>query len=62
MHLIAEWCRVALSTRFAYESGRRKPPKPAAKPFRLYRGRMVLTPEWRGWLVMRSATVDPEGN
>ena len=60
--LIAEWCCVALSTAFAYKSGRLKPSKPAAKLFRLHRDRMVLTPEWKGWFVTGSAIVDPEGN
>jgi len=60
--LIAEWCCVALSTAFAYKSGRLKPSKPAAKLFRLHRDRMVLTPEWRGWVVTQNAVVDPEGN
>src|SRR5450432_410787 len=60
--LIAEWCSVALSTAFAYKSGRLKPSKPAAKVFRLRRDRMVLTQDWRGWFVTRSAIIDPEGN
>jgi hypothetical protein len=60
--LIAEWCCVALSTAFAYKSGRLKPSKPVAKLFRLHRDRLVLTPEWRGWFVTQSAIVDPDGN
>jgi len=36
--------------------------KPAAKLFRLHRDRLVLTPEWRGWLVSQNAIADPEGN
>ena len=60
--LIAEWCCVALSTAHAYKSGLLKPSKPAAKLFRLHRDRMVLTKEWRGWLVKPDAIVDPEGN
>jgi hypothetical protein len=60
--LIAEWCCVAVSTAFAYNSGRLKPSKAAAKLFRLHRDRMVLTPEWRGWVVTQNAIVDPEGN
>jgi hypothetical protein len=60
--LIAEWCSVAVSTAYAYKTGHLKPSKPAAKLFRLHRDRMVLTPEWKGWFVTRSAIVDPEGN
>lgn len=60
--LIADWCCVALSTAFAYKSGRLKPGKAAAKLFRLHRDRMVLTPEWRGWVVTPNAIADPEGN
>ena len=60
--LIAEWCSVALSTAYAYKTGRLKPSKPAAKLFRLHRDRMVLTPEWKGWFVTRNAILDPDGN
>jgi uncharacterized protein DUF3653 len=60
--LIAEWCCVALSTAHAYKSGRLKPGKAAEKLFRLHRDRMILTTEWRGWIVKPDAIVDPEGN
>jgi hypothetical protein len=60
--LIAEWCAVAVSTAYAYKTGRLKPSKPAAKLLRRHRDRMVLTPEWRGWFVTRNAIADPDGN
>jgi len=60
--LIADWCCVALSTAFAYKSGRLKPSKPVARLFRLHRDRLILPDEWRGWLVKPDAIVDPEGN
>jgi hypothetical protein len=60
--LILKWCCVALSTAFAYKSGRRRASKPAARLFRLHRDRLALTPEWRGWVVTQNAIVDPDGN
>ena len=30
--------------------------------FHLHRDRLILTPEWRGWLIKPDAIVDPEGN
>lgn len=60
--LIAQWCRVALSTAFAYKSGRLKPSKAAQELFRLHSERRVLTSDWDGWLVKPDAIVDPEGN
>jgi hypothetical protein len=60
--LIAEWCGVALSTAYAYKTGRLKPSKPPAKLFLLHRDRRTLTAEWRGWRITRDAIVDPEGN
>jgi hypothetical protein len=60
--IIAEWCYVAPSTAHAYKTGRLKPGKAAEKLFRLHRDRMILTPEWRGWLIQPDAIVDPEGN
>jgi hypothetical protein len=45
-----------------YKSGRLRPGKAAQKLFRLHRDRMILTPEWRGWVVKPDAIVDPEGN
>ena len=60
--LIAEWCCVAISTAFAYKSGRLKLSKPAAELFRLRRDRLVLTREWRGWLVTPNAIIDPDGH
>ncbi len=60
--LIAEWCCVALSTAHAYKTGRLKPGRAAQKLFRLHRDRMILTPEWRGWLIKPGAIVDPDGN
>ena len=60
--LIAEWCCVAVSTAQAYKTGRLKPGKSAEKLFRLHRDRLVLTAEWRGWLIKPDAIVDPDGN
>jgi hypothetical protein len=59
--LIAEWCAVALSTAHAYKTGRIKPGKAARKLFRPHRNRMILAPEWRGWVMTPDAIVDPEG-
>ena len=58
---IAEWCCVVLTTAFAYRPDRPKPGKPAARLFRL-RGRMLLTPQWRGCLVPQNAIVDADRN
>ena len=60
--LIAEWCSVARSTAYAYQTGHLQPSKPAAKLFRRHRDRMVLTRDWNGWCVTHDATVDPDQN
>ena len=54
--IIAEWCCVALTTAHAYKTG-----NAARKLFRLHRDRMILPPEWRGWIIKPDVIVDPEG-
>jgi hypothetical protein len=59
--LVAEWCCVVIATAYAYRTRRLKSSRPAAKLFRPNPDRIVLTPEWRGWFVIRNEIVDPEG-
>jgi len=50
---IAEWCGVSIGTAEHYKAGRRKPPTPALKLFRLNRDQKVLSDEhWKGFRVV----------
>ena len=44
--LIAEWTGVSVGTAEHYKAGRRKPPTPVLRLFRLYRDGKVLDGEW----------------
>jgi hypothetical protein len=49
--VIAEWCGVSVGTAAHYKAGRRKPPTPVLRLFRLYRDGKVLGKEWDGYNV-----------
>ena len=44
--VIAEWCGVSIGTAEHYKAGRRKPPTPVLRLFRLYRDGKVLGKTW----------------
>ena len=44
--LIAEWCGVSVGTAEHYKAGRRKPPTPVLRLFRLYRDKKILSDEY----------------
>ena len=60
--MIAQVCAVKLSNAHAYKSRRCKPGASVVKLWLLYRDRLVLPLEWKGWLIKPEAIVDPEGN
>lgn len=59
--LIAEWCGVSVGTAQHYKAGRRKPPTPVLRLFRLYRDGKVLGPEWEGFIVHGNMINGPDG-
>lgn len=59
--LIAEWCGVSVGTAEHYKAGRRKPPTPVLRLFRLYRDRKVLGDEWADYRVVGENLVGPDG-
>ena len=60
--LIAQWCGVSVKTASQWKSATRKPSRQALRLFVLHRDRKVLGPEWRGWQVVGTKLVDPDGN
>ena len=59
--LIAEWCGVSVGTAQHYKSGRRKPPTPVLRLFRLYRDGKVLGKDWDGYKVVNGEMISPDG-
>lgn len=60
---IAEWIGVSVGTAEHYKAGRRKPPTPALRLFRLYRERKVLSNKcWEGFQIIEDKILDPDGN
>ena len=61
VEVIAEWCGVSVGTAEHYKAGRRKPPTPVLRLFRLYRDGMILGKEWRGYKVHEDKLIGPDG-
>jgi len=60
--VIAEWCGVSIGTAEHYRAGRRKPPTPVLRLFRLYRDQKVLSDEhWRGFRAIDDKIFPPKG-
>ena len=60
--VIAEVCGVSVGTAEHYKAGRRKPPTPTLRLFRLYRDRKVLSDEhWEGFRVVDDKFFPPKG-
>lgn len=59
--VIAEWCGVSVGTAKHYKAGRRKPPTPVLRLFRLYRDGSVLGEEWAGYRVVDGKMFGPDG-
>ena len=59
--VIAEWCGVSIGTAAHYKSGRRKPPTPALRLFRLKRDEKVLGDAWDGYRVINDKLFGPDG-
>lgn len=51
--VIAEWCGVSVGTAQHYKAGRRKPPIPVLRLFRLYRDGKVLDREWKDFRISK---------
>lgn len=59
--LIAEVCGVSVGTAEHYKAGRRKPPTPVLRLFRLFRDKKTLGPEWDGYTVREDKIYGPDG-
>ena len=59
--LIAEWCGVSVGTAQHYKAGRRKPPTPVLRLFRLYRDGKVLGKGWEEYRVKDQKLLGPDG-
>jgi len=59
--LIAEWCGVSVGTAEHYKAGRRKPPTPVLRLFRLYRDGKVLGNSWDRYKVVDEKIFGPDG-
>ena len=59
--VIAEWCGVSVGTAEHYKAGRRKPPTPVLRLFRLYRDGKVLGNEWDRYKIHKSKLFGPDG-
>jgi hypothetical protein len=55
--LIAEWCGVSVGTAEHYKAGRRKPPTPVLRLFRLYRDGKVLDGAWSDFRVRKGMLI-----
>lgn len=59
--VIAEWCGVSIGTAQHYKAGRRKPPTPVLRLFRLYRDGKVLGDEWEEYKMVNDKLFGPDG-
>ena len=59
--LIANWCGVSVGTAEHYKGGRRKPPTPVLRLFRLFRDEKVLGRDWEGYRVIGDKIFSPDG-
>lgn len=51
--IIAEVCAISVGSAEHFKAGRRKPPTPVLRLFRLYRDGKILGPEWSGYRVVK---------
>ena len=59
--VIAEWCGVSVGSAEHYKAGRRKPPTPVLRLFRLYRDGKVLGKEWDQYKIVKEKIFSPDG-
>lgn len=59
--IIAEWCGVSVGTAEHYKAGRRKPPTPVLRLFRLYRDGKVLDKDWKEYKMIEGKLFGPDG-
>jgi hypothetical protein len=59
--VIAEWCGVSVGTAEHYKAGRRKPPTPVLRLFRLYRDEKILDEAWDDYRVVKGNMYGPDG-
>ena len=59
--VIAEWCGVSVGTAEHYKAGRRKPPTPVLRLFRLYRDGKILGKPWDQYKVVGEKLFTPDG-
>ena len=59
--VIAEWCGVSIGTAEHYKAGRRKPPTPVLRLFRLYRDGKVLGRTWDQYKIVAEKLFCPDG-
>ena len=59
--VIAEWCGVSVGTAEHYKAGRRKPPTPVLRLFRLYRDGKILDEAWSDYRVSSGSLYGPDG-
>ena len=59
--VIAEWCGVSVGTAEHYKAGRRTPPTPVLRLFRLYRDGKVLGKDWGQYKVVDEKLFGPDG-
>ena len=59
--VIAEWCGVSIGTAEHYKAGRRKPPTPVLRLFRLYRDGKILDDDWQEYKVVDGKLFGPDG-
>jgi len=59
--VIAEWCGVSVGTAEHYKAGRRKPPTPVLRLFRLYRDGKILDDAWRDFRIAKGKLYDQSG-
>lgn len=59
--VIAEWCGVSVGTAEHYKAGRRKPPTPVLRLFRLYRDGKVLDEAWKDFRISQGKLFGVDG-
>lgn len=59
--VIAEWCGVSVGTAEYYKTGRRKPPTPVLRLFRLYRDGKVLDEAWKDFRISKGLLYGNDG-
>ena len=58
---IAEWCGVSIGTAEHYKAGRRRPPTPVLRRFRLDQSGKVLGEDWDDYKVVGGKIFGPDG-